>query len=90
MSTAAQQTLIARWIESNPHKADAAEAWVQPRCVSVWSIIRQLELEGGNASAVSAVYELPLEAIEAAAAYYEQHKQEIDARIDDNRAFFGV
>jgi len=64
------------------------EAWVLPRCVSVWVIVAQFALEKDNVAEVSGAYELPREAVEAAVAYYQQHQAEIDARIAANRAFF--
>ena len=85
--TAAEQ-LCARWIEPSPPPADGAEAKVLPRGVAVWVVVAQLELEQGNVAEVQAAYELPREAVEAAVAYYQQHRVEIDARIAANRAFF--
>ncbi|HZU76622.1 MAG TPA: hypothetical protein VFA70_07645 [Dehalococcoidia bacterium] len=90
MSTAAAQELITRWIEQNPYHPEPASAWVLPRCVSVWVVIRQLELDRGDVASVANAYELPRDAVEAARAYYAQHKAAIDARIHEHRAFFGV
>jgi uncharacterized protein (DUF433 family) len=90
MNAATEQQLILRWITPNPHKPGPADAWVLPGHVSVWAVIRQLELEGGDPASVTEVYELPVEAIEAARAYYLQHKRAVDARIQQNRAFFGA
>lgn len=90
MSTATHGELITRWIEPNPHKPGPAEAWVLPRCVSVWAAVRQLELEGGQSERVAEVYDTSVEAIEAAVAYCRQHRRVIDAHIRKNRAFFGV
>ncbi len=87
ISTAAEQ-LVARWIEQPPHLTDAAEAKVLPRRVAVWVVIAQLELERGDVSQVTAAFELPHEAVQAAAVYYQLHRADIDARIATNRAFF--
>lgn len=80
--------LITRWIEPNPNKPGPADAWVLPRCVSVWAVVQQLQLDYWNMEFVADDYELPLEAVEAAAAYYKRHKAEVDARIERNRAFW--
>ena len=90
MSTATSDALIARWLEQSPHHPEPAESWVLPRCVPVWSVIRQLELEYGKPEGVAEAFELPVEAVEAAVAYYRRHQSDIDARIRENRAFFGV
>lgn len=80
--------LIMRWIESNPHKAGPAEAWVLPARVPVWALVAQLQIEEWDVAGVAAWYELPAEAVQAAAAYYGRHKVAIDTRIGRNRAFF--
>lgn len=90
MSTATEHALITRWITPNRHKPGPADAWVLPAHVSVWAVIRQLELEAGDPVGVSAVYDLPLEAIAAARVYYQQHRCAIDAHIRQNRRSFGV
>jgi len=86
----ADAELIARWIEPNPHKPGPADAWVLPGHVSVWAIIGQLQLEDWDVVGVAEWYELPPPAIEAALAYYRQHRADIDARLKRNRAFFAT
>jgi len=81
---------IGRWIAPNPHKPGPAEAWVLPAHVSVWALVTQLQLDGWDTVGVAADYELPVEAVEAASAYYQQHRIVIDARIARNRAFFAA
>lgn len=49
----ATDALIARWIEPNPHHAAPSEAWVLPRCVSVWVVIGQLTLDWGKSALVA-------------------------------------
>lgn len=84
----ARERALRRWIEPNSNEPKAAEAWVLPACVSVWVVIRQLQLEGDRSDVVAAMFELPIEAVEAARIYYERNRAEIDARIARNRAFF--
>lgn len=85
-----EQELIARWIRPNPHDPDIAAAWVLPRNVSAWLVIRQLQLDHGKAELVAEDYELPVEAVEAAESYYHRHQPDIDARIAANRAFWAT
>jgi uncharacterized protein (DUF433 family) len=82
------EELVARWIEPNPHKPRPAEAWVLPRHVSVWAVIRQLELDAWKVKCVAEGFELPVEAVEAAIRYYRRHRADVDARIIRNRASF--
>jgi uncharacterized protein (DUF433 family) len=79
----------ARWIKPNPYKSGPADAWVLPRHVSVWAVIRQLQLDSWQAELVAEGFELPLKAVEAAIRYYRRHKASVDARIERNRLFFG-
>ena len=88
MEATPEEQLVARWIEPNPQRAGVAEAWVLPGCVSAWVIIGQLKLEYWKAEVVAGEYELPLEAINAAIAYYHRHQDAIDTRIAESRAFF--
>lgn len=78
------QQLIARWIEPHPWKGSAAEARLKESGISVWAIIGQLWAEGRDALRVAEDYEIPLEAVEAALAYYDQHRAVIDDRLAAN------
>jgi uncharacterized protein (DUF433 family) len=86
----ATDELIGHWITRNPHKSDPAEAAVLPRRTSVWVVIGQLQLDYGKAESVAGAYDLPVEAVEAALAYYQRHQAAIDKRIAANRAFFAA
>ena len=79
-------TLIARYIEQNPHYPSLDAARLRKYGVSVWSIIAHLHAVGGDVAHVAADYGLPCEAVEAALAYYRRHKDLIDARIAANAA----
>ena len=50
--------------------------------VEVWSLIGYVKGIHGNRADVAAGFDLPIEAIEAAEAYYRRHKAIIDNRID--------
>jgi len=84
----AEELAITRWIEPNPPKPGPAEMWVLPGCVSERVVMRQLQVEDWDIAGVAEFFELPVEAIEAAIAYYHQNRATIDERIARNRAFF--
>jgi uncharacterized protein (DUF433 family) len=88
LSEAEERELFGRWIAPNPHSSDAADALVLPWRVSAWVIIGQLKLDYRKAELVAAQYELPIEAVQAAAVYYGFYQEHIDARISANRSFF--
>lgn len=77
--------LIARYIERNLDKAAVYDARLNPYGVSVWAIVGRLEAVAGDIDAATE-YDVPRAAIEAAVAYYERHKDAIDARREANRA----
>jgi uncharacterized protein (DUF433 family) len=77
---------ITEYIELNPHRPGPDEALIKEYGVPVWAIIGYLPAVGDSASRVAADYDLPLAAVEAAIAYYHQHRSIIDARIAANSA----
>lgn len=75
---------ITRYIEANPQKSGRDEVRLKEFGVSVWALIGYLQAVHGNIDQVAEDYGLPREAVEAAIAYYEQHRILIDARIAAN------
>jgi len=76
--------LIARWIEPNPHKGGKDEARLKRYAISVWAIAGELQAPGVGVAELARDFDVPGEAIEAAAAYYRQHKCLIDNRLRAN------
>uniref|UniRef100_A0A7C3APJ3 DUF433 domain-containing protein n=1 Tax=Thermorudis sp. TaxID=1969470 RepID=A0A7C3APJ3_9BACT len=76
---------IERWIEPDPYRPGAQDARVREYGVAVWALIGHLQAVGGNLQRVAADYELPLEAVQAAVAYYQHHREVISARIAANQ-----
>lgn len=63
-----------------------AEARLRDSGVSVWAIVESLRLMEGARERVVADFDISLEALDAALAYYERHKDVIDAKITLNAA----
>ena len=78
------EQLIGRWIEPHPWKDDPAEVRLREQKISVWALIGALRMHNGDLAQVAAGYHIPLEAMRAALAYYQQHQWAIDARLDAN------
>jgi uncharacterized protein (DUF433 family) len=76
--------LIAGYIEENPAKPGPADARLIGYGVPVWALIGYLSAVGHRARDVAADYDLPMEAVEAALAYYKHHQAVIDARLAAN------
>ncbi len=78
--------LIARYIEQDPHHPGPADVRLRESCVPVWAIIGHYQATGRDPRYVADSYEVPLEAVEAALAYYQQHQAVIEARLAANAA----
>lgn len=76
------QELITKYIELDPDRPWRDRARIIGYGVEVWSLIGYLKGMDGNRAEVAAGFDLPVEAIEAAEAYYRRHKEIIDNRID--------
>ncbi len=79
------RALIEHYIEQNPHRPGLDEARLVGYGVAVWALIGYLTGAAGDRERVAEDYDIPVEAVEAAIAYYESHRVVIDARRAANR-----
>jgi len=86
--TRRDEELIAQYIAPHPKKPGADQAIIAGHDVSVWALIGYLHGTSESVPNVAADYDLPVEAMEAAMAYYQQYKALIDSRIAVNDAAF--
>lgn len=61
-----------------------ADARLKASGVQVWAIIGYLKAAQGDEEWVAGGYDIPVEAVRAARAYYKKHKAAIDARLAMN------
>lgn len=80
------QALIERWIEPNPHRRGADEAWVVGYGVPVWALVGHLPAVRGDLDQLARSYALPRPAVDAALAYYTRNRVVIDNRLAANTA----
>ncbi len=81
-----EAALIARYIDADPNGRGPAEARLVEYGTSVWALVAYWRACEGDAAAVAQDHHIPIEAVEAALAYYERHKSLIDARLLLNSA----
>lgn len=86
--TMTDDTLIARFIVPHPTKAGADQVVVVGHGVSVWALVGYIRGTNASVRQVAADYDLPIEAVEAAMAYYRRHKTLIDSRLAIDDAAF--
>ena len=85
-----EQELIARHIEPNSCRSAPHEARLVEHGVAVWALVAYLDVVSGDVRQVAEDYDVPVEAVQAALAYYHRHKDLIDARIAINAADVGA
>ena len=79
--------LIARYIEENPRRPGPLHARLKESGVEIWALISYLQKAmQGDRSSTARDYDLPIEAVEAAEAYYHRHQDILNARIAVNAA----
>lgn len=78
------QELIDTYIEQDGGRPGVAEARVAVYGVPIWALVGYLQAVHGDMVRVAHDYRLPLEAVEAALAYYRRYKPMIDARLEAN------
>lgn len=74
--------VIEKYIDARGGPADAA----LKAGPSVWFVIACLRTYNGDVKTVAYELDVPVKAVEAAMAYYEQSRLPIDARIEMNKA----
>lgn len=81
-----EDQLIQHYIQLDPYLGPA-EARLRHTGQHVWAIIGDYRyVSDQDISAVARGYDIPVEAVQAALAYYRQHKCSIDARLEENEA----
>jgi hypothetical protein len=80
------EALIARHIGMDPTGRGPAYARLSEYGTPVWALIGYLQAVDGNEKLVAQEYEVPVEARQAALAYYHRHRAPIDALILLNAA----
>ena len=81
-----EEELIARYLEPNPHKPTLAEAWLKDSGIPVWALIGALPGVDHDPERLADLYGVPVEAVQAALAFYRRHRCLIDARLAENEA----
>lgn len=76
-----ETALIAEWIKPAPHSASADAARIAGTGVPVWALIGYLPAVHHDECQVAQDYELPVDAVRAAVAYYRRNREVIDAKL---------
>jgi uncharacterized protein (DUF433 family) len=83
-----QKDLVDEYIECVSGRGPAG-ARLRGYGVDVWALVMYFkEVAKGDPEVLARDYQIPREAVNAALAFYRQHRRIIDARIVDNQHFF--
>jgi len=80
------EELIKRLVEEDPHSPGPADARVRDYFIHVWALVGDLKNYAFDAKSVSEDHRIPVDYVEAAAAYYRQHPEVIDGRLAANNS----
>jgi len=80
------EMLIRRWIRQHPYKSGPEDVVLVDSLVPVYAVVGYLPLVGDDLDRIADAYDVPRAAVDAALAYYRQHRAVIDARIFDGSA----
>ena len=81
------EALIERYVEEDPYKPGPADARLKDAGTAIWALVSYLDRAvGGDVVQAALDYQVPVEAVRAACAYYKRHRKLIDARIALNAA----
>jgi uncharacterized protein (DUF433 family) len=78
--------LVLKYIQIDPDWDSEDDARIMGHGVQVWALIGALDGNESDVEEVARDYRIPLEAMEAALAYYRSHKDAIDCRLAAHRA----
>lgn len=83
---ATDDELIERYIELNPNRPGRDRASIKRYGVEVWALIGYYQGEAGaDIKRIAKDYDIPVDAVRAALAYYAREKDLIDARLKLNQ-----
>jgi uncharacterized protein (DUF433 family) len=76
------------WVALDPLRPGKDRARVMPHSIAVWALIGHLRGVNGDVAETAYDYDIPIEAVEAALAYYREpsNRAAIDALLEANRA----
>lgn len=75
---------INNYIDANPSSQGLAEALIAATDIPVWAIIGYLQATNWDIARTAGDYGISTDAVKAAIAFYEAHREVIDERIAAN------
>jgi uncharacterized protein (DUF433 family) len=80
-----RQALIHRYIAPDPHHLGIAHYVLREYGISVWALVAYVETVGHDLDRVAGDYDIPVEQVRAALAFYAEHADAIDTYLASRR-----
>lgn len=80
-----RRDLIARYIVPDPHHPGIAQYQLRESAISVWALVAYYETVGHDLNLVAGDYDVPVEQVRAALAFYTEHADAIDTYLSSRR-----
>ena len=84
MKTMTERELVAAFIEPDPYHPGPMDVVVRERHIHVWALVNYLVAAEGDIEQTAAAYHISTDAVRAAMAYYKDHQEIIEARLEAN------
>lgn len=84
ISVKSDDELIQQFIEKDPYHSGPADVRVRDHHIHVWAIVGDLQNYDFNVDEVARSYDIPVDYVRAALAYYRRHPEVIDGRLAAN------
>lgn len=79
-----------QWLEPKPYKKFTRQLGIKGRNMIVWNLVSSIVVRDETPEYVAQNYDLPVEAVREALAYYYANKEWIDAEVDEQGRRLGL
>lgn len=79
--------LILQYVQRDPNRRGIGNVVVRDYWISMWALIPPISVSGGDFPSVADAYQIPVEYVRAALAFYARFPEAIIVRLDGNNYF---
>ena len=79
-----------QWLEPKPYKKSTRQWGIKGRNMTVWNLVAPLVVREVTPEEMARRFDLPLEAVQEALAYYYANKEWIDAEVEEEGHQLGL
>lgn len=79
-----------QWLEPKPYKKSTQQWGIKGRNMTVWNMVAPIVVREVTPEEMARRFDLPLEAVQEALAYYYANKEWIDAEVEEEGRQLGL